>query len=272
MPSIDLDAPTPAQRLIALASEAAMNLHFGGELGIGTATGHADPFAACPHPDCVLVRADAAASRAPLNRGDLARIVKHIRQASDLGGAVDIAVPYFGALAAGARAVSPCEFCDGTGTEEIETSGPAGTMTRPCSKCRAVPPEPQSDKWSWEKAAAEEGHVVDAGVLHPAVPETPEDEDAPTCEGCGAPATHTTSDDVDVCGECYRQLQVEDAGPAVPVQDALTTLTKTARAYLTIDDELPGDGEQLVAQNALHEFLDALSNAEAALRRKAGGE
>jgi hypothetical protein len=31
-------------------------------------------------------------------------------------------------------------------------------------------------------------------------------DDGPRCESCDEPATHKTSDDVDMCGECYQVL------------------------------------------------------------------
>lgn len=62
------DAPTPAERIVKLAREAASFRHEqrawmrGGK---AFTEGHKGPFVNCKHPDCVLVSADAAASRAP---------------------------------------------------------------------------------------------------------------------------------------------------------------------------------------------------------------
>src|SRR5690606_27225265 len=58
----------------------------------------------------------------------------------------------------------------------------------------------------------EEAHVAVEAYLRtvrrlatPAAPRSlPDDDDAPRCEGCGAPATHVTADDVDLCDRCWQ--------------------------------------------------------------------
>lgn len=43
-------------------------------------------------------------------------------------------------------AAAKCEFCDGTGIEEIETSGPQGTMTGRCRYCATPPTDAEIPK------------------------------------------------------------------------------------------------------------------------------
>lgn len=157
----------------------------------------------------------------------------------------------------------------------------------PLSACAV--PETQADKWSYEKAAAEEGHVVDAGILHPAVRET---QEAPKSllRPAYRPSENTESNDGErlsaQIGRVKAALLREDSQQARTLFDAASGLciaasaikkylpfTDAARSAVTVQDALttPQDALRDWLRDKAHDlFSEAADLREQADRRVAG--
>lgn len=217
------------------------------------------------------VCADAAASRAPLHRGDLARVVKHIRQASELSNAVDIAAPYFAALAAGACAVPSAH-----GRPSNDALKSAAAQLR-LGNHRAT----GNDAWegncievsTWLRLMADEQAC--------AVPETQET----TCSACreviaaGEPRANyhmICDDEVPLATEAVPAVPVQDAPLADQISAELDTGGHHALVSRLNESEALQDALTIIDafmgwQSNVQELLpDGLLERVAALRRKAG--